>query len=117
MNAPNFSAVAAQLRDERDAAEWDRRQREKWLARPLNKREAVIFDELLLALRGFEARSEFSRDDAAFDVADHFAGAGDGHEDWLELLRAVAEEEPKAALAALKRALRSGAKVRHEWEC
>ncbi len=95
----NYVDLGALVANPADAAEQLRKRREAWLAKPLNEREAVIFDELLLALRGFEARSEFSRDDAANDVADHFAGAGDGHEDWLELLRAVAEEEPKAALA------------------
>jgi hypothetical protein len=117
MNAPNFSAVAAQLlRDEREAAEQRRKRREAWLAKPLNEREAVILNNISLAARGYKHTSEFSRQDVAEWLLDHFAGEGDGHADFIELIRAVAEEQPKEALAALERAMQACAKWRYEWE-
>ena len=116
MNAPNFKALARDI----FAEQADQREREKrrqaWIDRPLNERESVILDNLSLAVRGYEDKSEFKRDDVAECLMDHFSGAGYGHENWLELLRAVEEEEPKAAIAALERAMKCVAKVKHEDE-
>ena len=116
MNAPNFAQLADDLRNQRlDQIERDKR-RQAWIDRPLNEREMVILSELSLAVRGYEDKSEFKRDDAAEALMDHFSGAGYGHANWLELLRAVDEEDPKAAYDALERAMKCVAKVKHEDE-
>lgn len=116
MNAPNFSQIVDDLRAESlDRIERDKR-RQAWIDRPLNEREGVILSELSLAVRGYEDKSEFTRADAADCLMDHFTGAGYGYENWLELLRAVDEEDPKAAYAALERAMSCVAKVKHEEE-
>ena len=107
----NFPAVAAAFRDQSDAAEYRRKRREKWLARPLNEREWVIRDNLINAMRGMS--SEFTTEQVVDDVQDYIAG---DVVELRELLNAVAEEEPQRAWESLDRVLCVIAKIKHEDE-
>jgi hypothetical protein len=99
MNAPNFSAVLQDIRDyqaeQREAASRKRP--------AMSPSAEVLADDMTGALRGLWGKEE--QDKTAALMLDWFQGAGYGYGDFIELLRAVAEEERDAATAALDKAI------------
>ena len=110
-NYVNLGALVAKPADPLEIA---RKVREARVARPMHDGELTIYGDLVLALRGRYGAPD--ADEVAADIADHFAGAFDGHADWLDLLRAVEAKDADRARAALERALASVAKYRYEQE-
>jgi hypothetical protein len=115
MNKPDFAPILAAFREQDERREQRRKWREKWLARPLNERESVIFDNLLYCIDRREEVSEFKRDDVVADVHDYWASA-EGQADLGELLYHVYEENRSEARECLDKVIRVLAKIRYEDE-
>ena len=111
----DFAPIIAAFREMDDREQQRQKRRAKWIARPLNERESVIVDNLLIAIDKREDASEFKTADVVADVHDYYASA-EGLADFGELLYHVYEENRSEARECLDKVLRVLAKLKHENE-